>query len=369
MLTTRQWWGDVVLTVVLLAFVLVITTVAAGQQPEARPLDALGYGWLVVAALPLALRRRWPLPVFVATTALALSYYASGYPGGPAIVVPAVALFTLTVARGLLVAGVTSGAGLVAAYFAHVAAGSGWLPGVGAAGFATGVVAVLGIGTAVRNRGDAVRAAREQEAEHQYRLAEQERLRIAREVHDVVAHSLAMINVQAGVAAHVADRRPEEAVRALREIKEASATALADLRATLAVLRTGQSRAPAPSLRQLDELVEHARAAGLEVRLRGRPGELPAPVDAAAYRILQEALTNVVRHATRAGQVEVRFWRRDGRLEIVVHDDGMGAVEPKVGNGLRGMRERAEALGGELDAGPAERGFRVRAVLPVAEAG
>ncbi len=361
--------GDVLLTLGLLAFVLVITTVAAGQQDAARSLDVLGYGWLVAAALPLLLRRRFPLVVFAASTALTLTYYWSGYPGGPAIVLPAAALFTLTTIRGPMVAGIVGGVLLAALYAAHVAAGFGWLPGAGAAGFVAGVAAVIGIGTAVRNRVDAVTAAREQEAEHQYRLAEQERLRIAREVHDVVAHSLAMINVQAGVAAHVADRRPEQAREALREIKEASAMALADLRATLAVLRSGEHRAPAPSLRQLDELLDHARSAGLTVKVRGRPGELPAPVDAAAYRILQESLTNVVRHATRASEVDIRFGRRDGGLEILVRDDGMGAEPAQSGNGLRGMRERAEALGGRIDAGPVRHGggFEVRALLPMEE--
>jgi signal transduction histidine kinase len=171
--------------------------------------------------------------------------------------------------------------------------------------------------------------------------------------------------VQAGVAAHVADRRPEQAVEALLAIKEASASALADLRATVTVLRSGQGLGPAPSLRQLDELVDHTQATGLTVHVHGSPGELPAPVDGAAYRILQESLTNVVRHANQAATVTVHFGRRDGRLELVVRDDGRGATEPKAGNGLRGMGERAAALGGELTARAVDGGFEVRAELPV----
>jgi signal transduction histidine kinase len=356
---------DVLVTFLPMAFVLGVTTVAGHFQPEKHPLDLLGYAWLVAAALPLLLSRRFPLPVFLVVAALALSYYWSDYPGGPAMVLPTIALFTLTRLRGPLVAGVTGTAVLLCAFAVHLATGGGFAVDARVGLFVVWLAAVLGIGTAVRNRVAAVRAARDQASEHRHRMAELERLRIAREVHDVVAHSLAMINVQAGVAAHVADRRPEQAVEALLAIKEASASALADLRATVTVLRSGQGLGPAPSLRQLDELVDHTQATGLTVHVHGSPGELPAPVDGAAYRILQESLTNVVRHANQAATVTVHFGRRDGRLELVVRDDGRGATEPKAGNGLRGMGERAAALGGELTARAVDGGFEVRAELPV----
>ncbi|WP_228713579.1 sensor histidine kinase [Prauserella endophytica] len=367
MFPPRKLLTDVIGPLALTAFVLGITTIAATQQPHAQHLDVLGYGLLCGAALPLLARKRFPVSVFAVSIACALAYYWSGYPGGPAILLPALALYTVALVRGPLVASIAGAVLVVAGYVFFVAAGLGWLPDARAAGLVAGVAAVIGIGTAVRNRGTALAAAREQETERRERLAEQERLRIAREVHDVVAHSLAMINVQAGVAAHVADRKPEQAKEALRNIKEASASALTDLRATLAVLRTGENRAPAPSLRQLDELLDHARTAGLVVRLRGHAGELPAPVDAAAYRILQESLTNVVRHANQARLVEVRLSRANGSLRLSVRDDGSGAASPKVGNGLRGMRERAEALGGTADAGPVDGGFEVRAVIPIEE--
>jgi signal transduction histidine kinase len=192
-----------------------------------------------------------------------------------------------------------------------------------------------------------------------------ERQRIAREVHDVVAHSLAMINVQAGVGAHVADRRPEEAKQALLAIKEASRAALVDLRATLGVLRSGEDRAPAPSLARIEELLGSARGAGLSVEVSGDPGELPAPVDSTAYRIVQEALTNTVRHAVDAKNVAVRFERDDGSLTVEVQDDGR-PVQAEPGNGVRGMRERALALGGSLWADSRDDGgFVVRAELPI----
>jgi signal transduction histidine kinase len=350
-----------------IAFVLGATSSAAHWQPGSHRLDVLGYFWLVAAGLPLVVRHRFPLVVFLVTAALTWGYYWSDYPGGPALLFPTIALFTLTRRRGPLVAGIAGGAMILAGFVAYLATGGRLTVDARVALFFVWVAAVVGIGTAVRNQVAAVRASREREAEHRYRLAEQERLRIARDVHDVVAHSLAMINVQAGVAAHVADRRPEQAKEALQNIKEASAAALNDLRATLAVLRSGADRAPAPSLRQMTELLDHTRATGLTVRVKGSPGELPAPTDGAAYRILQEALTNVIRHAKQAQTVDVEFAQRDGLLELAVRDDGMGAVEPKMGNGLRGMGERAAALGGRVRAHPVYGGFEVRAELPIEE--
>lgn len=360
-----RWAGDALLTLLPLAFVLGVTTAAGHFQPHARHLDALGYGWLVAAGLPLLLARRFPLLVFVATAALTLGYYWSAYPGGPAMLLPTIALFVLTRIRGPLVAGIAGVATLLVATVMRLVTSGNMVYDARAGLLVVWLIAVIGIGTAVRNRVAAIRAARERAAEHEHRMSELERLRIAREVHDVVAHSLALINVQAGVAAHIADRRPEQAVEALLAIKETSASALADLRATVTVLRSGQGLGPAPSLRQLDELLEHTRATGLTVRVHGSPGELPAPVDGAAYRILQESLTNVVRHAHRPGTVDVHFGRKDGRLELVVRDDGKDATDPRIGNGLRGMGERAAALGGELTARAVDGGFEVRAALPV----
>ncbi|GAB3504759.1 sensor histidine kinase [Amycolatopsis cihanbeyliensis] len=366
----RRQVGDVLRTLVLAGFVLGATTMAARQQPEARALDPVGYGWLVAAALPLLACRRYPMLAFAVSSVLALTYYWSGYPGGPVIVLPGAALFVLTRVRGPATASVAGGALLAALYLVHGTSDGDWLPPLPAAGLVAGVAAVIGIGTALRHRKAAQRATREQQAEHAQRLAEQDRLRVAREVHDVVAHSLAMINVQAGVAAHVADRRPEEARKALQHIKEASAEALTDLRATLEVLRGGDRKEgvaeASASLRHIAELIDHAQAVGIDVYVRGEPGDLPPDVDGAAYRILQESLTNVIRHANQPSSVTVQFGRRDGALEMVVRDDGMGATAPRLGNGLRGMRERSEALGGRFTASATvEGGFEVRATLPV----
>jgi signal transduction histidine kinase len=361
----NPWVGRVFRTLVVLVFVLGASSASGRWQHSPHPLSLLGGLWLAATVLTLLLVHRYPLPLFVLTAASALAYYLSAEPGGPVVIVPTIALFVLTRRQGPVVAGSTGAAVLVGGYVVRAVVAQTFAVEIWALFVVVWMAAVIGIATAVRYQFAAVSARREQADEHRHRMAEQERLRIAREVHDVVAHSLAMINVQAGVAAHVADRRPEQAKEALLNIKAASASALNDLRATLAVLRSGENRAPAPSLAQAAELLDHARAAGLTVDLRGEAGDLPAPVDGAAYRILQESLTNVVRHADGAHHVEVRFERKSGTLVLTVRDDGRGTETPTPGHGLRGMRERAAALGGTVETSVTGQGFQVRAELPI----
>jgi len=228
----------------------------------------------------------------------------------------------------------------------------------------------LAVGDAIRTQRETVeRAVAAREAEALRKLGD-ERLRIAREVHDVVAHTMVAINVQAGVAAHLIDADPAQARSALRDIKATSGEALNDLRATLGVLRGDGDAAPlGPSsgLGDLDELVGALRAAGVEVALEvGELGPLPPAVHAAGYRIVQESLTNVLRHA-RASHARVRVTRDGDDVRVEVTDDGVGAGGAGgSGNGLRGMRERAAALEGALESGPAAGGgWQVRARLPV----
>jgi len=211
------------------------------------------------------------------------------------------------------------------------------------------------------------------------RKAVEERLRIARELHDSLTHSISVIQVQAGVAAHLARKRGEEVPAALAAIQEASADASRELRATLGVLRASDD-SDCSGLRQLDALITRARAAGLPVTVTvgGSERQLTPDVDQAAYRIVQEALTNVTRHAGHAGTT-VHLQYGPGLLTVQIDDDGAGngarnggpggggaaAPQPTSGMGLIGMRERVSALGGRLDAGPrAGGGFRVRAELP-----
>ncbi len=210
-------------------------------------------------------------------------------------------------------------------------------------------------------------------AEQAQRRASDERLRIAQELHDVLAHNISLINVQAGVALHLLDERPDQARPALRAIRDASKDALGELRSVLDILRAGGAapRAPTAGLADLDALVARTRGTGLDVEVAAPDGldGLPAGVDLAAFRIVQEGLTNVVRHA-HATRATVRLTRSPGELVVEVDDNGRGPTGPGVdgdGRGLAGMRERARALGGSLEAGPRPgRGFRVRATLPLA---
>ena len=215
-------------------------------------------------------------------------------------------------------------------------------------------------------------------AEQARRAVAEERLRLARELHDVVAHSISVIAVQSGVGAHVAKTQPEEAAKALAAIEATSRAALTELRRLLGVLRQDDepegSLAPVPGLADLEGLLAEVAKAGLAVRLQveGTPSPLPAGVDLSAYRIVQEALTNVVKHAgpVRA-QVTIRY--RDQEIRVEVIDDGRGVAAPtgdgraRVGHGLIGMRERVAVFGGDLETGPRpDGGFRVAARLPLA---
>ncbi len=258
------------------------------------------------------------------------------------------------------------------------------------------------VGEAVRNRRafvDAIqeraeRAERTREEEARRRVAE-ERMRIARELHDVVAHHIALVNVQAGVASHVMDRRPDQAKQALSHVRDASRHALAELQTTVGLLRqSGESTAPtepAPGLEVLDDLVDGFRNAGMSVAVEAPPPAgggppLSSAVDLTAYRVVQEALTNVHKHAGSGAHAEVRIQRDAEALEIVVVDDGAGAThtvpdeaadpadgdEPgraaggTGGHGLVGMRERAAALHGVCETGPLPGGgFRVHVRLPL----
>jgi signal transduction histidine kinase len=372
---------DVLLAAFVPLFQILGTHQAAYNQPGTRPLanpGYLGYLLLGVAGLALVVRRRWPEAVFVTTTAIGLVYYAAGYPDGPATIGLFVAAYTLT----------SLGDGrrslrIVAAAIAVLAVG--WLLAADLQSFNPAGWVLFRIGTAVMaaTLGESVRSRRvlaaeavaraeraertkEQEAR---RRVDAERLRIAREVHDTVAHAIAVINVQAGVTAHVLDKRPQQARETLVVIEQTSARALGELRATLGVLRDADDRrAPTAGLGQVEELVGMAREAGLDVKLEvaSPPRELPSAVDQAAYRILQESITNVIRHAGPA-RVTVLLTYGPSDLELRVTDDGRGPGDGgEGGQGIVGMRERAALLGGELTAGPRSGGgFQVRARLPL----
>ena len=263
---------------------------------------------------------------------------------------------------------------MVVAFVAMVA---GDAPEFGGTELVTSVAvfgAVMVVGWSMQSRRQRLEALEREEGEAARRAATDERLRIAQELHDVVAHSLGVIAVQAGVGMHVIDNDPDEAKRALEHISRTSRSSLAEIRRLLGLVRSGEpgdAYAPTPGLADLPRLVDEVSGAGLRVELDVDDdlGELPPGVELAAYRIVQEALTNALRHA-RAQRATVRLGARGGRLRVIVADDGAGAngTGRPGGHGLVGMRERVAVYGGSLDAGPApEGGFRVDATIPYDE--
>ena len=360
------------LPVLLLPPVLVLDAAIATEH--GKPITVAGVLSAVVACLPLVVRSRVPFavlaPLLTAGIVLTLALLE---PGDTVFLIPAVALADIamrvdrrrTIRIGLLtvpcvVVSVLPFAESTAELFSIVLRNVAYC------------FVALAAGDAVRSRREAVERAGAASEEEALRRLGEERLRIAREVHDVVAHAMVAINVQSGVAAHLLDRDPEQARSALREIKAASGAALTDLRATLGVLRDPDGAAPvapAADLSALDDLAAGLRAAGVRVELDVDDlDRVGSAVHAAAYRIVQEALTNVLRHAPTASAVDVRVGVEGDELALAVQDDGAAAGAPgSGGNGVRGMRERAEALGGSLEAGPRpEGGWRVAARLPLA---
>jgi signal transduction histidine kinase len=335
---------------------------AAHDQPERLPIDATAVALLLVGPAASAMRDRWPLLAAGAALAATDIYLGLGYPYGPVFLSVVVGLVTAVLAgrrRGAwMLAALALLAFPLAASLGERTPSPSWLHVVVVAGWLAVVLAVA----------DVVRARRFEAAERARRRVSEQRLRIARDLHDVLAHNISMINVQAGVALHLIDEQPDQARTALANIKDASKEALHELRSALDVLRYGDegaARAPVPGLAELDRLVEGVRAGGLDVRteISGVQVPLPAAVDLAAYRIVQEALTNVTRHA-RARSVVVRV-RYGDELVVEVVDDGRGGVALP-GNGIVGMAERAAGLGGSIEAGPATGGgFGVVASIPV----
>lgn len=369
----RFFWGSrVALPVVVAVIQMMGTSFAAGHGPSRRPLDLLAVVLLLAGPAGLTVRRRYPVPVLLFTFAVVSAYELLGYTDGPIFVSLAVAVVSAIMRGHRKVAIATVAVGYVTFVWGEFALGLERAPKLQeAVAVGAWLTALLTVPEFLRVRRERFVAASKSEAEERKRRASEERLRIAQELHDVLAHNISLINVQAGSALHLLDERPEQARPALTAIKEASNEALGELRSVLDVLREGSNgapRSPTQGLDQLDTLIVRTRAAGLQVsqRVEGSPAALPASVDRAAFRIVQESLTNVRRHAGRAtAAVTLRYGERD--LEVVVEDDGSSGASPprEGGNGLPGMRERALALGGAFEAGPRdEGGFRVRAHLP-----
>ena len=374
-------WGDSARwpwrsTLLVTVFVLGGSNFASHSQPDRVHLDFYARVLLVVGSGLLLWRHRYPVWVAFGTVGAAVLYVGAGYPYGPVFVTVALGCFSAVVAGRRWAA--WSALGLL--WAAHLLI-SHWLyqwlppqhdhamPWGGELAVATWVVAIAAISELARTRRDQWTRERAERAQAARRRADEERLRMARELHDVLAHSISVINVQAGVGLALLDSDPEQARTALTTIKAASKEALGEVRQVLDTLRApgDAPRAPAPGLDRLPELVQQAASAGLTVAVDGTPPRLPLNTDLAAFRIVQEALTNVVRHSgSRHARVHVEHDPRELRLRV--DDDGPATGEDAggSGNGLAGMRERAAALGGTIEAGTRpDGGFRVLAVLPL----
>lgn len=339
-----------------------------GEREESWWATVVGWTLIVAACAALYLCRRRPVAVAAFVLAATAAYYLVSVYDGPLMVAFVVALYVVA-ARGHLQAAVALAALTVIATGIGTLAGNHDVNGVAVFMLTGWLVGVVALGWVRHNR---LALARESEE----RAATEERLRIARELHDVVGHHLSLINVQSAAALRRLRKNPDNGAQsaqdALGAIKDTSRDALRELRATLGVLRQVDERAPvAPTagLDRLGELVASARLAGLDVRVRfsGEREQLPTEVDLAAYRIVQESLTNVSRHA-HATVVTVGIHREARQVTVEVTDNGQGpavANGAAPGNGIRGMRERAHALGGELTAGPGPGGgFTVRGWIP-----
>ena len=371
------WARSIVTAVVLAALAVGVAIGEQGRNPEQRPLDLVGLALLLGGSLPVSVSRRWPRGAYLVTLGSIGAYQALGYTINSPYFLGI--LFTAYAAaaaehrwRSAVLALLALPAFAVGAVVRGQVEMAFAIPAFTAVAFIAGQVAS-------EIRAASARSEARVREEEQLRMLTEERLRIARELHDVISHSIATIGVQAGVAAHVIDEQPEQAREALLNIKSLSRDAMRDLRGMLRVLRQSeddQEREPAPGLARLPELIERARISGVQVQLdvQGAARSLTPATDLAAYRAVQEALTNVIRHAPGASaQVRVRYDEDFVQIEVV--DDGGAArsepasVLPGTGHGLSGLRERAAALGGTFEAARlTPDGFRVCLSLPTGAA-
>jgi signal transduction histidine kinase len=360
---------DIGVAVAAAVLVLLGTMVAARLQAEIRPLDGGAVTLVVLAAAALAWRRAAPVAALGVIVALVAGYLLIGYPYGPIQLCMVFAMFEVARLRGLrtsLLACAAAVGAIAAATLARALVRAD-LPALLLAVWATWLVLPWSLGALVQVRSAATRRARQ---ELVARAALEERMRVAGEVHDVAGHGFAAVAMQAGVALLVFDEQPDQAKESLEAIRSTSLHALGDLRMMLDAFerRGGEEHGGVASqgLRDLEALVDNVRAAGLPVQLSLEDVAVPDDVGHVAYRVVQEALTNMLRHAGPT-TAEVRVHRDQGTLVVEVLDGGIGAKDVRPGIGLTGMRNRVVAVGGELVAQPRTGGgFRVSARLPIA---
>ncbi|MEO8222332.1 MAG: sensor histidine kinase [Specibacter sp.] len=362
------------LVVTAIAAIQVVGThFAANRAPGSRALDWLGYALLLAGPLLLLLWRRAPEFMLVCVVAVTGAYFLLRYPWGPAPTAMAMAIVLVTAARRRAFSWTVSGTVVGVLLLAAVLRG-GDLALVRAVAVSAWLVIMVLVGEAVRARIERAQESRARRLAAQARAEDEYRLTLARDIHDVVAHSLSMINVRASVALHLADRDPGQLRPALEAIKEASKDSLDQVRVLLGVLRRDAPLQPGLTLAHLPQLVQDAKGAGLAATLECdvEPGLLRERLgpegEAVVYRMVQEAVTNVIRHAE-ARRVVLRLALgsvgRGPGLLVSVEDNGHGMRGAAEGNGLRGMRERLAAVGGSLTMVGLHPGTRALAVIPL----
>ena len=384
-----QWhmprWATLWLPVILSFLVQVPVAIAFVRLFHLSQTQALiSIGIALLGPLALIGARRFPGPV-VAITAIGASLdLIFNEHVGPPYVALAFGIVSAIVRDARVWAWISIAVAWVATIAVALVLGDDRFTAGRIAGTTLGILIVVGIAEGIRTRRERTAEFRRRVSQRRQTEVQAERVRIARELHDVLAHSLSQINVQAGVGLHLMEKQPDKAKEALASIKETSKTALDEVRTVLGVLRAeggadpSAPLVPEPDLSRLPGLAASVTAQGVEVRLDDRlaAAQVPKPVQLAIYRIAQESLTNVTRHALGATHATISLERRDGVYRLEVRDDGTGTVQSAPsgaasesgGRGLLGMRERAELLGGHLTAGPAEGGgFAVVAELPAAK--
>jgi signal transduction histidine kinase len=377
----RVWLPVLISLVVQVPSVFVQWGASRHPVPSTASLGELLLALCLALVGPLALigARRFPGPVVaVVAVAAGADLLLSGNNDGPPYIAFAFAIGSAIVRGARVWAWISIAVSWVSTIALSSVFGLDWQPWR-IAGITVGILLLVGAAEGVRTRAERTERYRQALAVRRQSEVQAERVRIARELHDVLAHSLSQINVQAGVGLHLMDKQPEKAADALASIKETSKTALDEVRAVLGILRAEGGADPAaplvpePDLSRLAGLAASVTSQGVEVVLDNRLGAVPQATGLAIYRIVQESLTNVVRHA-HASSVRVELGETPSHYEVTVTDDGAGIADAhdrhdSGGRGLLGMHERAELLGGTLDAGPLPgRGFRVTATLPKKEA-
>jgi signal transduction histidine kinase len=377
---TRQWtgwwrdrhWRAEVIFILLVGVIEIVGTHFVGQhQSDHRALDAAALALLAAGAAALVFRRPYPGWVLLFAMGTSLLYVLLDYPKGPNFLTMIIAFFTAVMqGRRLMAWAVLAAEFVLFPWVPHFLGNEPAPTPIGILGLAGWLLVLATIAEMAHIRQQRILRSREEEAR---RRASEERLRIARELHDVLGHNISLISVQAGVALHLMDQQPEQARIALSVIKDASKETLRELRSVLDVLRQVNEqppRAPSPGLACLSDLISRASEAGLQVQteVSGDLKGLPTSVDLAAFRIIQEALTNIMRHSGQTtSSVLITCNTQELTLRIeneVSKESAHDGIVP--GRGILGMQERASALGGVIEAGlRPDGGFRVLARLPL----